>query len=490
MSFDAAPDPRLEIQIDGVALAPEAFDQLTGLTISRRWNAPASAELIVDVGDSLRAFAVTPGSQLDISAGDGVGLFSGEIVRMSRSRDAAGETLTVTAYDALANLETVQTRGSRDIGSIIGFARALAEPTGLAVDAAVADFSAGRQLQREQDDLAFLTKTLRRYGLGVAVTPSGLRVARIGDPVGAAIDVTAAIVRSSVTEEPRLASEPMLTGWTVQDDQTVSARPALARSLRGPNGVALSNDEPADEVLARERAHRNLSARTFQAELIGCADMRPGDAVANPDDGPPFALTDISIIVDGEAGFRTFIASKPPPAPAPEPMRVYGGVVERIGDPSSGGRVRVAINGFEGALTGWIPVLAAGHGFAAPYRVGDPVLVAAPEGDPERGGVLGGLVRPGGPQADLTPGETRRGMAWRGDGLSVTLDEADGRLSLALDSGAHVSVVENAISLELEGRASVALDGDDVSIRAPGRLDLDCDGGVRIRGSRIDFEEA
>ena len=64
-------------------------------------------------------------------------------------------------------------------------------------------------------------------------------------------------------------------------------------------------------------------------------------------------------------------------------------------------------------------------------------------------------------------------MVWRGDGLSVVMDEAKGRLALLLDGG-----------------AGLELSGSDVTLTAPGSLTLDCAGAVRIVGAAIDFEEA
>lgn len=461
----------LRLTLDGEVL--DLRHAIAGLRLQRRLNRPA--ELALRWTEDAAALP-RPGQHLTLADHSTV-LFAGDVIRVERETGPRGTVVDIAAHDALAGMIARQTRGVEVAASIHGFVRRLVSHAGLQFRAVAADFPCGRLLNRYGDDHTFLTAVLSRYGLGcvcqageiVLLEPGGRALGRFA-PRGR-------LRKFRHVQEPHLAAPSTVTGWAAAIDRPVESRPALARGLCGQLGLALAPDEPVDRLRHAEDRYRAACADWIEAEIVGAADLWPGSVLIAPEDGAEFWLTESEIHLDAAEGLRTLVSSCPPPRPVALPSALFTGSVVRIGDPQGAGRVQISLHGFDGAQTGWLPVIAPGGGnktgLAAPLAVGDPALLVAPEGDPERGIVLGGLLRAGGPQRDAVRGEDRTAMRWQGRGMAVLLDEANGRLTMNLDDGA-------AITLE-RGR---------LRLSAPDHLELDCPGRVTVRGRRIDFQEA
>jgi hypothetical protein len=277
--------------------------------------------------------------------------------------------------------------------------------------------------------------------------------------------------------EPRQGARAGVLGWSAASDHVVTALPGGTGQTIRRLAIPMRPQEAGDALRSAEERRRTAEAHWLEIELAGAHDAYPGDILIDPAGGTRRMITSARIGVDGSRGAITTISTRPPSAPARAAPAFFIGTVARIGDPDASGRIRVTLDGLGGVLSGWLPVLSpgggSGTGFGAPLRNGDPALVAAPDGDPELGFVLGGLLRAGGAQDGCIDGETRTAMVWRASGLTVAMDEAAGRLALRTDDGSAVELSEGRIAFT-----------------ASDRLDLSCDGRVRIRGSRIDFEEA
>lgn len=467
---DGAPED-LSLTLDGAPWPGRPGGAPVGLRLRRVAGAPASLSVRLSLAAHDAAGLPRPGARLGLS-GPGGALFDGVLTRREIISGPDGHVADLIARDDLHRLALRRTPGAEDAPSLHGLAGRAARRAGLAFVAHGADCAAGRHLNRFDDDLTFLRATLARYGMSMRLTDRGLEAFDLSaPPLGAPHDLTDRWTHLRAVDDPDRAAPVALTGWSAWEDRALTA----PGGPRGPQAAPLRPEDPPERLRLAEQARR--APRWIEGQAAGGHDVRPGDAVADPGGGAPLMAMTVEIMADAAGGLRTHVSTRPPAPTPPAPAAILSGMVERTADPAGGGRVRVALHGYGGALTGWLPVAGAGAGvgtgLAAPLSPGDPVLVAAPEGDPEMGVVLGGLLRPGGPLAACTDGGARTGMVWRGDGLSVVMDEAKGRLALLLDGG-----------------AGLELSGSDVTLTAPGSLTLDCAGAVRIVGAAIDFEEA
>lgn len=460
---------------DNAPLDADAAARLVGLRLERRLDAPASLSLRfrLDAAGALRPLAM--GAKLALAM-EGMVLFEGAIGRIIRRRGADGVYVDVTAEDALAGLAAVRRLGAEEIGSVARFARGMASAAGLEFRAGSEDFAAGRHLNRFASDLEFLTRTLARYGLAVVCRPGTLEMIDLVRR-REAVPLGAKILSLTETETPGLADVPAWLGWCNDTDGSLRQGDIASGTGRGPVAVAARADEPSARLADAARRRAEQAAAWVEAELAGYADLWPGDVVSVPDGGV-YTLTAVELTLDAAGGAVTRIGSRPLPgtqAVVPGASLITG-TVESIADPDAAGRVRVGIAGYGGVRSGWLPVVGTvsreGGGFTCPFAVGDPVLVAAPEGDPELGLVLGGISRAGKSAHALVSGEVREGQAWRARGMGMSMNEDLGQLRLALDGGAEIEMTDDRIRLKAA------------------QLDFECTGAVRIRGSRIDFLEA
>ncbi|MBX3569840.1 MAG: hypothetical protein KF914_17380 [Rhizobiaceae bacterium] len=466
----------LRVGLDGTPFDAAA---VIGLRLTRTSNAPATLSLRFDLTGRDLSGIPSIGSMLTLDGPGTAGrLFEGSILRRNIEHGQDEHTVDVTAFDRLAALRETQSGGVEVIDSIHAFARGIAGRAGLALVSRCTDFAAGRHLHRFEDDLAFLVETAGRYGLGLFCKGGDLHLFAPGEAPSQRHDIADRASRFRLVEEPRHASPTRLIGWSAQTDHAISARPAaLAAVPRGAMGMPVRPNEPADLLLAAIDRRHAAEARWSEAEAIGLVDAWPGDELADPYGGAPLVLSWIEIAADGAKGIVTRLGSRPAPAPPAQATAVLTGVVERVGDPEHAGRVCVALHGYDGALTGWLPTAAPGGGgrtgFSASLGVGDPAVVIAPGGDPECGLVLGGILRAGGPQTDGFSGESRTRMTWRGDGLTLVLDEVAKSIGLRIDDGGAIDIGPDSIRLKAARHIELATDGD-----------------IQIRGRRVDFLEA
>ncbi len=467
--------PGLTLALNG---APVEWSELVGLRLDRHLSRPAALRVALDLPRIDAARPAAMGDRLTLTLKDAL-LFEGAIRRVGYTGEDGAVTLEFRAEDKLGALVDRRSAVALDVISLQRFAEILAGPVGLSLAPGAPDFRAGRHMNRFSNDLRFLTATLGRYGLAAIVKGAQLFLVDLISPRGAVRTLRALPVTHLRASERAMPDTAGWTGWCPESDDAVGASTADAGP--GPQAVAVRAVEPVARLTKAAGVDAQARAAPLEATINGLHDIWPGDLLDVPMEGARQRLIGgVALTMDAADGPRTEIEGyRGNLVPGPAGTKLFAGQVESIADGDGAGRVCVGLPGLGGLRTGPLPVAgpfgrgAGGSGLAVPLSVGDPVALAAPDGDPELGIVLGGLARAGGVLTGLTEGETRTGLAWRGKGGAVQIDEAKGEIRLTLEDGVTVELAPGALRLS-----------------ASETLDLDCSGTVRIRGSRIAFEEA
>lgn len=451
---------------------------LTGFRLHRTLDHPAELSLRFALATPDQAMPLDGAQDLTLSDG-AVDLFQGRMTRLTRALGPHGMVADVTATDQLAALARQWTASTAEITSLRRFLANAAQRCGLHFETAGwSDFAVGRHLNLAETDLDHTAALAGRFGIGLSSRPGALVAVDLTDPPAEAAHVLDPPAVTELTESrtpPHARPDPVWQGWSADDDRTFGTGGRGAPAL---GGQPVRAAEPTARIAAARRAHALARSDTLTGELTGLAEMWPGETVTGPTKfTAQLILTQVELLLDAAGGARTRISTLPLDVPEPAPQPVFAtGTIDRTDDPAAAGRVRVALNGHTAATTGWLPVTgqhsrtAGGTGLAVPLQPGDPVLIAAPGGDPDLGIVLGGLLRAGGPgSADAGQGW----QTWQGDGAAIRLDNGKNAIRMALDAGAQVE-----------------MQGGDITLTAPGDFKLNCSGNVVISGSRIDFEKA
>ncbi|MDQ7993816.1 MAG: phage baseplate assembly protein V [Propionicimonas sp.] len=471
------------------------------------WAADDTLGISPETGDPLR---IELGGHRDP-------LFAGEVTVIEYSyRADTGRQLRVRAYDALHRLRKRQASRLLDAGDLRSLADALAEGTGLAVDAP--GDALGPVYQLARSDLDLLVEVAARHGRYPVVQDGTLRlvpVAGEGAPTALNYGTTLHAAEIEVSAEPAFrsaeatwwdpagaAADPGRTGDSAAAAE-VSADPGPGRL--GGGGALLRQDDlrEGSEAEPRGLAQAELDLRRqgeVTAVLVaeGNPALQAGRRVTVR--GVRTALEGTYAVTEATheitvAGYETTLSSRPPAPPPPRDRdQVTLGVVGDVDDPEDRGRVKVRLPAYD-VDSGWAPVLlpAAGadKGVVALPEVDDRVLVLLPGHDPAHAIVLGGLYGTGSPPPPETerPGnsaQTARPLAGgpprRGetavvrsrDGQQVVLDGTNHLLSLADGHGSSVELGPELLRITA---------ATDLLIEAPGRA-------LRVRARTVDFEEA
>lgn len=469
---------------DGNPIQYDAGQALVGLLLERTLHSAGTLSLRVTTGNLNDTVPVAYGAEL-VFTNKNEKLFVGTVDQVTRRYGEQGATIELRASDSLALLSKQRNLVARDISSIHSFTRDLAAQAGLSFTCEAADFAVGRHLHRFDNDLLYLTQTLARYAMSVRCLGSTLALidlhrARQSHQL-ADLPVTTYSQTSGVPQ-----SVAGWTGWSAGEDQTIRSgfgTLATALNLRrketGPIGVPVRVGEPASRLAVSANLLATSQAHRVSAEIATIVNYWPGDQIQLPTpDSEPLILSEVTIMIDAADGARTLLDTRLEPMLSAS-TELLTGIVESITDPERSGRVQVGVTGLGGLRTGWLPVTGAfglgggGTGLAIPLSVGDPVALLAAGGDPELGIVLGGIARAGGVHQELVNGEKRRALSLRAAGAQIEMNEREGLLSLSLDDGTLVELAKERITL-----------------KAAQHIDFLCEGKVRIRGSRIEFEEA
>jgi phage baseplate assembly protein gpV len=415
-----------------------------------------------------------------------------------------GREIRVRAYDRTHRLrKRHKVRAHMDMT-----ARALAEELvadlGLSVEAQEDGPKWKMLVQDRQSDLELLAETLERCGLYYTVQDQTLHILSLrglGDTVDLQLGDTLLEATVLANGDPGCRTVA-ISGWDpltaathggeASDGRIPWSPPdAVAPEKLGGDGKlflineGLSSDGHADAVASAELDQRLGSEVTLDAIAEGNPTLRPGVVVAiNGTDDPVedhFTLTAVDHTIDATRGFVSRLSSQPPePERRPHTAATTIGIVTRVDDPDSKGRVKVRLPTIGDLETDWMEVVAiaagSGKGLVALPDVHDTVLVLLPFQDPAAGLVLGGLYGAAGAPAagGVDHGAVRVFSLLTAGGMKLTFDDANKRLRIEDGHGSFLEMTTQKVTLQAAAN---------LEISAPGKR-------IRIRGSAIDFETA
>jgi phage protein D/phage baseplate assembly protein gpV len=492
----------LTIAIDGDALDPEEAACLGGLRVRHALSLPAQCELVFQgIGDDLATRgAGLMGLSLAVRGEDGA-VFEGEITAVEHEfTPDGGRELRVRGYDLLHRLrkrQSVEFRDDVDAGELC---RQFAGDLGLDADVSEAGPRWPRLAQWQQTDFDLLAGVAARAGLYFAAWDGALRLftlAGVGSPVSLTLGEELLEASFEVNGD-RAWSEVAATGWDPGTGARFEESAGSARSGRSIAPPAATSDTggAARRTLVNAQvpaaAHVGASAQgeldratanalTVRGVAAGRADLWPGSKVSL--EGFHQTLTGTYVVaevvhtLDAERGFLSEFSSEVPgPLHPPALTVVAPGVVDRVDDPDSQGRVTVKLPGYHSIETGWmrvmLPAAGADKGFIALPDEGDEVLVLLPNGDPAVGIVLGGMFgKDGVPDTGIVDRRVKR-QAWRSPrGHYLEIDDEKDSITIVTANGSTVRMGKDKFTIK---------SSTDLEIAAPGK-------NIKITASAVDF---
>lgn len=487
--------PELSVTLAGRRLAAADTAAIITIRVRTALGQPAQCQLSW-AAESRLNFDPAVGDSLKVElGGHRRPLFIGEVTVVEYSYAAdTGRQLRVRGYDALHRLRNRRSSRLHSDVDLAGLTAALAEGTGLGVDAP--SLHLGEVYQCGRSDLDLLVEQSARAGRHPLVTDGTLRLADLageGEPVELTYGAQIHAAEVEVSGEPAFRSAEVSwwqpvdatsgerTASTARSGAAVSADAAPDRVGGGGPLVRLDDLAPADDLAQAELDARRAGEVTATVVAEGDPDLQAGGRVRLV--GLRSSLEGVYPITEAvhelsAAGYETTFATRPPAGPPPRPAdQVTLGVVTDVADPQDHGRVRVRLPTY-GLDSGWAPVLlpAAGadKGVVALPDVDDTVLVLLPGRDPAHAIVLGGLYGTLSPPAAGSRERGRTMLLRNADGQQVSLDGPNHSISLTDGRGSEVALTPNLLRITA---------ATDLLIEAPGRA-------LRVRAKTVDFEEA
>jgi uncharacterized protein involved in type VI secretion and phage assembly len=491
--------PEIRVVVAGAPMSATS-QTIAELRIQQHLSRPTLCELVCviagDTGDSM----VSPGDELELYVDDQP-LFAGDVTAIEYAQTPSrGRELRLRAYDRLHRLRKRQdVRAYVDI-ALAELATELVRRDGVSVASAAGPVFR-HVVQGQQSDHDLLADLVARSGLYFWLDGRTLRLVDLTstDPP-LAMTLGANLLRAEFElNADASCSTVRAHAW---DASTVSPRQGTADSanaartsranvsadqVHGDSTRMLLNLLADDDSQAQRAAQAELDRRAGRTVIFsGTADgdvrLKPGSRVEIDDVPAEFAgiytLTAVTHRIDGLGGFVSELSTLPPPDRAPgAAAAVTLGLVTQVEDPERRGRIRVRLPAYNDAESGWLPVVLPGigenKGFVATPNIDDTVLLLAPDGDPSRALVIGGVPGRGGPvDAGVSEGQVRRFFIKTAGGLSLSFDDATGTIRLQ-------DAVNNL--LELSPNRVVLHSSTDLRIEAPGRA-------IKILADAIDFE--
>lgn len=497
--------PEVAAVVDGTPLPAGAVRVLHRVRVQQQLSVPGQCELTfsppppdIDVHTRL-----VPGRSLQLQVGpQRERLFSGDITAVEHGYGPSGQQeLCVRAYDRLHRLRKRQpVRAHRQV-TPRELAEELTADLGVTVKAAEPGPPWEQVIQHRQSDFELLVEMTQRYGLYPYLRGAVLHLVTLegtGRPV--------ALARGSSLLEARIerngeaiCRRVTAAGWDplrVEGRTGESAQPRAGRAIAAdmaPEALGGSGRRHLTGHTAPDNRHLDAMAQAeldrrvaFETVLRGVAKgdhrLQPGtpvevSGVASALEGR-YVLTSVVHVIDGERGFVSEISSAvPPPVQYARGTLATLGVVSRVNDPESLGRIRATLPAYDDLETQWLHVVSPGagaeKGLTTVPDVDDTVLVLCSDRDPGQGVVLGGLYGMGGPiDSGVEENAVRRYAFRTPGGHRIQLDDANQTLRLEDSSGSRIELSPERLYLH----ATV-----DLVMEAPGR-------SVIIRGQHIDFQ--
>ena len=500
--------PEVTLTVGGSALGAPDVAGLAEVRVQQRLSMPSLCELVfTDPPGPLPPLATfAPGSDLGIAvAGSDDGLFTGDVTAVEQVYGPdRGREVRVRAYDRIHRLrKRHQVRTHLDV-TARSLAEDLVSDIGLSVDAEEEGPIWKMVIQDRQSDLELLGETLERCGLYYALRRQTLHLFSLrgtGDAIELQLGDTLLEVTLQLNGDPACRTVA-ISGWDPLTAAPFAGQASSGRLPSPPLDVVapeqlsgdgklflvnehLSSDGQADAIAGGELDQRLGSETTLEALAEGDPALRPGTVVTVSGTDNSFAdqftLTAVDHTIDVRMGFVSRLSSQPlAVAKRPRTAEATIGVVTRVDDPDSKGRVKVRLPTIGDLETDWMEVVAiaagSGKGLVALPDVKDTVLVLLPFQDPAAGLVLGGLYGAGGaPVAGgVDGGAVRVFSLLTAGGMKLTFDDANQRIRMEDAAGSFLELAKQKVTLQA---------ATDLEISAPGKQ-------IRIRGSAVDFETA
>jgi phage protein D/phage baseplate assembly protein gpV len=500
---------QIVVEADGQALPPEDVRRLGKVRVQQRLSLPVLCELAFFEGEqrSCEVPSLSPGAQLRITvAGHDDALFAGEVTAIEYVCSAnQGRELRVRGYDKLHRMRKrsnvrghVQVSLEELVKNLVG-----ESDIGATVKLPSGAPQWRRLIQRGQSDFEFLEELAEQCGLYFTLRDGTLQLLTlegIGEPESLVLGDSLFEARIEVNGEPACRSVTA-SGWDLLRAEPIKQTAASARSGRTARAEAppgkfngkperrLVNAPVEDEAHVEGMAQAELDRRiASEVTLSGVAEgnpaLRPGTVVevrnVPQSVAGQYVLTEVTHILDTRVGFVSEISTKPA---APKPRHAHGtamalGVVTRVDDPDSYGRVCASLPAYDDVETDWMGVVTAGagsgKGMIALPSVGDKVLVLFPHENPAQGVVVGGLF--GAKQVSDSGVE----------GGSVQ------RYTFITPGGQRIRLDDNVRSVRIENSegSSIEFSPQSFVIHAAGQLAIESPGGtISIKAAKINFEE-
>jgi phage protein D/phage baseplate assembly protein gpV len=495
------------VEADGSPLPDEAARSLAQVTVRQELSLPSQCELtFADPPGPLSAAAsLAPGAALRVLVhGHDVPLFEGQVTAVERAYLASHERrLLVRGYDVLHRLRKRQAARVHVQVTLRGLAEELVADLGLAVESAGAGPRWPRLIQHRQSDLDLLVSLAERCGLYLSVRGNALHLLTLdgeGEPLPLTLGETLLEARLELNGDPACRAVAA-AGWNPLRVELHAGRaggPRVGRDvaaeapperLGGSGTLTLFDELAPDDLHAEALAQAELDRRVAaEVTLWGVAEgdprLRPGAVVevagVEPALAGRYVVSTVAHTIDARSGYVSEIDSTPPPQQGrPTAASVTLGVVTRVDDPDTLGRVCATLPAYGDVETDWMGVLSAGagpgKGLVALPDVGDHVLLLLPHEDPAQGVVLGGLYgMQGPPDSGVEDGAVRRYSLRTAGGHSLRVDDVGRAIRVEDSQGSYVELAPEVVRLFAAA---------DLDIAAPGRA-------VTIRGQSIDFRRA
>jgi len=500
--------PELSVSVAGSALDPADLAALAEVRVQQRLSMPTVCQLVfVDPPGPLPTLVtMPPGAELRIGvSGFDNALFSGDVTAIEQVYGAErAREIRVRAYDRMHRLRKRHQVRTHVHITPRSLAEELVADIGLSVESEDDGPVWEMLIQDRQSDLELLTETLEFCGLHYTVREDVLHLMTLkglDDPVSLHLGETLLEATIQVNGDPACRTVS-ISGWDPLTAATHTGEASVGRiplspmdevapdQLGGDGNLFFVNEglwteEHADAVAGAELDHRLVAEATVEGLAQGDSSLRPGavidvegvdDAIADR-----FVLTAVDHLVDVRTGFVSKVSSQPPVrGQRSRTAAVTIGIVTRVDDPESKGRVKVRLTTIGNLETGWIEVVATaagpGKGLVALPAVNDTVLVLLPFEDPAAGLVLGGLYgAAGAPIAGgVDAGAVRVFALLTSGGMSLTFDDAHQQIRLQDAAGSYLEFAKDAVVLQA---------ATNIEIAAPGKQ-------IRIRAAAVEFETA
>lgn len=516
----------VELKIDGRVVGDPL--SIVAVEVQHRADAiPKAWVSILDGDPALETFenseraAFAPGAEVEIAVGtveDLSPVFSGLLTELQISaRGRQPGTLTLAAEGFAARLtwgarsrEFVETSETDALRTTLKDRDLEARVEGMGNQATTL-------VQAQQNDWDFLRARAKAVG---AVILCNEKAVRIGPPAFGASVLT--LVYGSNVDQVTLSldagAQPERLEALVWDDSTQEVRTSAATEpLDGPLGAqdipnaarALgqgadvlrmlrgADPDSLDRRASGQLLRRRLGYLTGQIRIPGTARLAVGDTVTLKGFGARFDGEAWVSAMRHEAEAGTWWTEvelglrKEPAPPAPSPSATAGlhlaQVLQTYDDPLALGRIKIALPLSETRGTGlWVrlaaPYATQGAGQTFRPEVGDEVVVAFVEADPNAVIVLGALhSSPRAAPVHAAKGNKVKALTTPA-GLRLEMDDETGALSLTTPEGQTLSITDETQSITLRDTNDnqIALSSSGIELSAGGDLTLGAKGSIKL----------